>query len=118
MGTGDEHLNRKDATRRQKAKQARGRRAASVASADWRAVDWRAVAALTIAMADAAGAVRLGITRDGGAYALGMYQGDDYATEYIKPGEDFRGAITEIAQAWLPDGGDSYLAELDRMDRA
>lgn len=88
-----------------------------MAAADWRTVDWRAVAALTIAMADVAGAVRLGVTRDGGAYALGMYQSDDYATEYIKPTEDFRAAIGEIAAAWLPDGGDSYLAELDKMDR-
>ncbi len=117
MGTGDEHLNKRDTTRRQKAKQARGRRAAAVAAADWRAVDWRPVAALTIALADAGGALRLGSTRDGGAYALGVYLGDDYATEYVKPTEDWRAALGEIAEAWLPDKGDSYLAALDQMDR-
>lgn len=55
---------------------------------------------LAIGTALAGGAARIGLTRDGGALAVGMYLGDDYATEYVKPDEDLGQAVREIAQAW------------------
>jgi hypothetical protein len=33
-------------------------------------------------------ALRFGYSRDGGAYAIGVYAGVDYFTDYIRPGED------------------------------
>lgn len=65
---------------------------------------WLTLAALVAEMAETGGAVRIGLTRDGGALALGMYQGDDYATEYIRPNEDIETALFGIADVWLPDG--------------
>jgi len=95
-------------SRRERAKQQRSKRSGANASAGIRTVDWIAVCALIIGFYESGGAVRIGATRDGGAYAIGCYHGDDYATEYIRPAEDFTAAVTEIAEAWLPEGGVSY----------
>lgn len=65
---------------------------------------WLTLAALIAEMAASGGAIRVGLTRDGGALALGMYHGDDYATEYIRPNEDIDAALHNIADLWLPDG--------------
>lgn len=71
-----------------------------------------ALMALISAFAKKGGAVRVGLTRDGGALALGMYLEDDYATEYIRPTEDIVEAVTEICDAWFKDGGDAFQAEV------
>jgi len=65
---------------------------------------WLVLAALVAELAENGGAVRIGLTRDGGALALGMYHGDDYATEYIRPNEDVEAALYAIADIWLTDG--------------
>lgn len=65
-------------------------------------MDWAALAILTEEMAQVGGAVRIGLTRDLGAWALGMYMEGDYAVEYIRPGEETATAIDEIARVWLP----------------
>lgn len=41
------------------------------------------------------GAVRFGYTRDGGAYAIGLYYGNDHTTEYCRPSEDVNEFLTE-----------------------
>jgi len=92
-------------SKRERAKQTRSRRAERTGSVSVRDCDWTAVCALLTAFADVGGAVRVGLTRDGGAWAIGCYLGDDYATEYIRPGEDLRGSLIEIAEAWLPEAG-------------
>jgi len=45
-------------------------------------------------------ALRVGLTRDGGALAIGVYMGDEYGTEYIRPDEDLAVALREIGLAW------------------
>jgi len=109
MGINDRENERKG-NKRERSKQARSRRAAAAGDASYSTADWTALIALVEALAREQGALRLGVTRDGGAYALGVYLGDDYATEYIKPAEDFSAAIDEIAQVWLSDGGEWYLS--------
>lgn len=65
---------------------------------------WAMLTALNTALIEHDGALRVGLTRDGGALALGVYLGDDYATEYIRPNEGFWSSLLEIAEAWLTDG--------------
>jgi len=55
---------------------------------------------LALGAAMVGAAVRIGLTRDGGAIALGMYHGGDYGTEYIRPGDDLEAEVHSIAQAW------------------
>ena len=59
-----------------------------------------ALAQLAIGAALVGGALRIGLTRDGGALAIGVYMGDDYGTEYVRPDEDLPRAVREIAQGW------------------
>ena len=108
MGVNDREAERK-ANKRVRAKVARSRRAAAAGEANFATTDWVCTVALLEALVSEGGALRLGITRDGGAFALGVYLGDDYATEYVKPAEDWEDALDEIARAWLPDGGAGYL---------
>jgi len=102
MGISDREIEAKG-NKRAKAKAARGRRAASAGTVEWGGFDWACIQALTEALVAVGGAVRLGATRDGGAWALGIYQGDDYATEYVRPAENFETAIGEIVAAWCGD---------------
>jgi len=114
MGINDRANDAKQ-NKRDKAKAARSRRADNGGAADYASVDWLPIVALVEALAAAQGAVRLGYTRDGAAYAIGCYQADDYATEYVRPAENWEAAITDIAEAWCPDGGDHYHNCLNRM---
>lgn len=107
MGAND-RANDAKFNKRERSKQARSRRATASGEASYAAADWVSIVALVEALARESGALRLGVTRDGGAFALGVYLGDDYATEYVKPSEDFETALDEIAGAWLGDGGAWY----------
>lgn len=54
-----------------------------------------------IAVAGASGgALRFGYTRDGGAFAIGIYLGNDHYTEYVRPDEDIdyylKGLIADL----------------------
>jgi hypothetical protein len=55
---------------------------------------------MAIGMALSGGALRIGLTRDGGALAIGVYAGQDYGTEYVRPGEDLEVELLAIADAW------------------
>lgn len=82
----------------------KGKRAAAAAEYEFTPYTCMCINALSVAFAIAGGALRVGLTRDKGALALGCYYGDDYATEYVRPSEDILHAVTEIAAAWLPGG--------------
>lgn len=101
--------------RRDKQKQARSRRASAAGAAKWDDFRWDAFQALAEALCRHGGAVRLGQTRDGGAWALGIYLGDDYATEYIKPAEEFINAIGEIVEAWIPTEYENWASRVRQL---
>lgn len=107
MGINDRKLDEKD-NRRAKQKEARSRRTQQGEGASWDTCDWLCIVALVKALGEGGGALRLGTTRDGNAFAFGVYLNDDYATEYIRPAENFEVALGEIATAWLPDRGVKY----------
>lgn len=95
-------------TRRGRAKERRQRRGSLNGTVSIREADWVAIAAIITAFAEAGGAIRVGFTRDGGAYAFGCYCGDDYATEYVRPDEDLVTALAEIAALWLPEHPEAF----------
>lgn len=118
MGQHERETENKRQSRRDKAKDGRSRRAAATAKLELRQCNWVYIAALTTAFADEGGAVRWGYTRDAGALAVGCYLGDDYATEYIRPSEDFELAVQEIAEAWLENQGQNFHQALQVYARA
>ncbi len=67
--------------------------------ADWRSVDGEAIRDCICAAGMVNGAVRFGYTRDGGAYAIGLYGlGDQPFTTYVRPGENVDAVLREIAE--------------------
>lgn len=71
--------------------------------ADWQNADATLVLRAVAAVSYRGGALRLGYTRDGGAYAIGIYLSNDSYTEYLRPGDDldqyFR-ALIEDMETW------------------
>lgn len=72
-------------------------------AANYAELDGQRVIELIEAIANAGGAVRLGKTRDGGAYAIGIYgDGDQPYTDYLKPSESVVDYLTELVDALHP----------------
>jgi hypothetical protein len=44
-------------------------------------------------------ALRFGYSRDGGAYAIGVYAGLDYFTDYVRPGESIDDYLRDLLAA-------------------
>lgn len=112
MGANKNEKEAANGNKRARAADARERKRRDTGQWQWKQQDWLYLAALVQAMAKEGGAVRIGVTRDGGALALGLYHENDYATEYIRPNESVADAVTEIADVWLEDGGYKLDAEL------
>jgi hypothetical protein len=96
----DIERNRKDAKRRV-ADEKRKRREHSFGdggSADWSGVDGSVLAKAVAAVARHGGAIRLGYTRDGGAYAVGIYGDGEPFTEYIPPSEDLTAYLKGVIE--------------------
>lgn len=55
---------------------------------------------LQVGMCLMGGAVRVGLTRDMGALALGLYMGNEYDTEYVRPDESLEVALRTIVLDW------------------
>jgi len=104
MGANDRAQNRKD-DKRLAAEEKRRRRSnvgGATGTADWAACDGSTLAKAVAAIARMGGAVRLGYTRDGGAYAVGIYGDGEPFTEYIPPSDDIdnylRGLIEDYGK--------------------
>jgi len=66
-------------------------------SADWAGVDHEAICAAIAALGSIGGALRFGYTRDGGAYAIGVYGLESKPiTDYLRPGDDISAYLYEL----------------------
>lgn len=68
--------------------------------ADWGMLDAELLRESISAVTLRGGALRFGYTRDGGAYALGIYGLGEPYTEYIRPSEDVEGFLQEVMAAF------------------
>lgn len=66
-------------------------------SADWGTADPGTISRLISVVTSRGGALRFGYTRDGGAYALGLYYGSESQTEYCRPADD----LTQFLEDWI-----------------
>ena len=66
--------------------------------ADWASVDAEAIRTAISALGSIGGALRCGYTRDGGAYAIGIYglETQPY-TDYLRPGDDISAYLYGLA---------------------
>lgn len=66
--------------------------------ADWASVDAESIRDAITAAAFTGGALRFGYSRDGGAYAIGIYGDGDPYTEFVKPGEEVEITLQDICE--------------------
>jgi hypothetical protein len=91
--------------REEKSKQTSGRRfqrnSASAGVADWATVEAETLKSCIVTVALAGGALRLGYTADGGAYAIGVYgDGPEAYTEYVRPSENLDKVLKDLEQTF------------------
>jgi hypothetical protein len=74
-------------------------------TADWSTVDMAQVVETIGAVTKAGGALRFGLTVDGGAYAVGVYgDGPEPYTEYVRPNENIESFLNDLAVAFTERG--------------
>ena len=70
-------------------------------TADWGRVDAEQLRSTVDVMTQTGGALRCGVTRDGGAYSLGIYgDGPEPYTVYVRPNEDMEEILRELEQVF------------------
>lgn len=65
--------------------------------ANWLDVPSHAIGTFCASLAEAGFAVRIGKSRDGGSYAIGIYGDGDPYTEYARPSDDILEWMDDIA---------------------
>ena len=75
----------------------RGTTSTARGAANWMLADPEMLQYTVTAVAQKGGALRLGYTRDGGAYAIGVYGDGEPYTEYVSPAEDLNEHLRGIA---------------------
>lgn len=60
-------------------------------------VDAQGVWAAICSASRAGGCLRIGTTRDGGSLAIGVYHGDSYWVDYLKPSDDVDAYFLRLA---------------------
>ena len=76
----------------------RGLRSKTRGIADWAEANPVIVVSAIERASITGGALRFGYSRDGGAYALGIYGDGDPYTEYLKPGDDLDAWLQEVVE--------------------
>ena len=71
---------------------------ASKATADWSGVNGSILLNAIATISARGGALRFGYTRDGGAYALGIYLDGEHETVYLRPDEDIDHYLADFAE--------------------
>jgi len=101
VGIHDEQLDKRGdkAKRTQDVRKRRDNSKTKRGSADWSECDGEVLRKAAAAVSKHGGAIRLGYTRDGGAYAIGIYGDGEPFTEYVPPSED----ITEFMKGLIED---------------
>lgn len=78
----------------------RGIRKQSGHVADWKSVDADRIRDAICAASNTGGALRFGYSRDGGAYAIGIYGDGDPYTEFCKPSEDIESFLADVCSLY------------------
>jgi len=103
MAKSDEYYDKKAQSNKSKEAEGVRRRSSSKSGtpADWQGCNAELLQRAIAAIAGMGGAVRLGYTRDGGAYAIGVYGDGDPFTEYLSPNDD----VDEFLKGLISDYG-------------
>lgn len=100
MSKSDEQIEKQDKAR---AKRGSGKGLPSTSTrggstADWANADPTMVLELVCCVAREGGAIRYGYTRDGGAYSIGLYLGEDSKTYYCNEAEGINDQLKDLIE--------------------
>jgi len=104
MSKSDEQIER-ESTRKQKAAAKKALPTVGAGrggAADWGGANAGLMLQLVCFVGDAGGAVRYGYTRDGGAYSIGIYLGEDSKTYYGNEADGIDELLTELVEYFRP----------------
>lgn len=73
----------------------------SEGGANWSNADSATLGGLIDAVTSRGGAIRIGYTRDSGAYAIGLYYGSESNTAYCRPSESLDDFLKEWTEFYL-----------------
>ena len=85
-------------TRKFKLELNRAKREADTGKADWALANPEKILDVIQIISSKGGAIRFGYTRDGGAYAIGLYMGGQGDTVYVRPSEDIDRYLSDLAE--------------------
>lgn len=104
---GDSRVSRRSASEQKAQADVRRPMGRNLDGADWKYIPADVVLSSIATAASRGGALRFGYTRDGGAYAVGVYGLGEYYTAYLRPGDDVPAFLRELEQAFadLPAPG-------------
>lgn len=102
MGVNDRERDKRDERNRKSAENKARRFTNDRGSepADWDMVDMAVLRSAIAAVSAMGGAIRLGYTRDGGAYAIGIYGDGEPFTVYVSPKEDINAELEGIRSTY------------------
>jgi hypothetical protein len=100
MGVNDAERSRKEDRKnaRNESKQKRYGSSQPKGEADWSAVNSQLIASAITAITRSGGALQFGYTRDGGAFALRIYDNGDVYPIYLPHVDDIEGVLHEIIE--------------------
>lgn len=82
-------------------------------TADWARVDAEQLRTTISVVAATGGALRLGCSRDGGAFAVGIYgDGEQPYTLFVRPEENMEEFLQELEQTFWQLGNNNEVSEL------
>lgn len=79
--------------------------------ADWESVNGDILKKAIAKAASVGGALRFGYSRDGGAFAVGVYGDGQPYTEFCKPDEDMDGFLQDVIELFESIGDDRATAQ-------
>jgi hypothetical protein len=79
----------------------RGVRRSGSGPADWANASPDIIVSALSAASSVGGALRFGYSRDGGAYAIGIYGDGEPYTEFVRPSEDIDGFLRDVEATFL-----------------
>jgi hypothetical protein len=69
------------------------------------AIDWAEVGVTLCMVARRGGALRIGLTRDGGALSIGVYGIGEPYTLYVRPSDSVKDILTELEEGFRAEYG-------------
>ena len=91
MTKSDTEMEQRDAKRKQRV-------AANSGIADWASASPSLLQRAVTAVARCGGALRLGYSRDGGVYSIGVYYNGESETDYVRESEGIDGYLTSLIE--------------------